>query len=294
LNAGHVRVVLVIGEHFEARLLAGRTATVQSLINGTLINTTRVLKGYIEAINAAAGLALQTTYVARRIGVTEERAETLMSPVRLEPRYLYNQEMRTIWAIAPSSIMNIMMWTSPLLMALSVVREKERGSIFNVYASATTRLEFLVGKLLPCAGISFVNAMALWAIATWYFGAPFKGSPGTFVIAAAVFAVATSTFGLLVSLWVRTQQSALMIAVIAGSVIAMQFSGMFEAVNTLPPANRTIAHLFPAMYFNNVVLGTFLKGHGLADSWSDIAMIGLFAGLYGALSHISFHKRVTR
>jgi ABC-2 type transport system permease protein/ribosome-dependent ATPase len=292
IASGRTRVAIVIGEHFERDLLAGRQVTVQMLIDGTFINTTRVLRGYVDAINGGASAALSSARLSRRAGLSAARAETVVRPMRLDIRYLYNEELRSAWAIAPSLIMNILMWTSPLLMALGVVREKESGSIFNIYASETTRFEFLLGKLLPCAGISFVNALALWAIATLYFGAPFRGSAPVFLAATLAFVVATSALGLLISLWVRTQPAALLIVMLLGAVIAMHFAGMFEAVVSLPAPNRAIAHLFPTMYYNNVVQGTFLKGAGFAESWRDIASIGACACVAFALSYASFHKRV--
>jgi ABC-2 type transport system permease protein len=292
ITTGRARVAIVIGERFERDLLNERTVTIQTLVDGTFINSARVLRGYLDAINAGAGAALSSAKLSRVTGISGARAEAMLRPLRLDVRYLYNEELRSIWAIAPSLIMNILMWTSPLLMALSVVREKESGSIFNIYASETTRLEFLLGKLLPCAGISFVNALILWALATLHFGAPFRGSAPAFLVATIAFVLATSALGLLVSLWVRTQPAALMIVMMLGAVIAMHFAGMFEAVVSLPLASRTIAHLFPTMYYNNVLQGTFLKGAGLMESWPDIVSIGACAGVMFGLSYLSFHKRV--
>lgn len=292
IATGRARVAIVIGERFERDLLAGRNVTIQTLVDATFINSARVLKGYLDAINAGAGGALASARLSRRTGVSGARADAMLRPLRLDVRYLYNEELRSIWSIAPSLIMNIVMWTSPLLMALSVVREKESGSIFNIYASETTRLEFLLGKLLPCAGISFVNALMLWALATLHFGAPFRGSAWAFLLATIAFVLATSALGLLVSLWVRTQPAALMIVMMLGAVIAMHFAGMFEAVVSLPLPSRAIAHLFPTMYYNNVLQSTFLKGAGLVDAWPDIAVMGGFAGVAFGLSYLSFSKRV--
>lgn len=292
LTAGRVRVVLVIGRRFEREIREGRPVAVQALVDGTFISSARVLNGYLDAINAGAALDRVSASVGRRLGVPPARADTLVRPLRIDTRYLYNEDLRTIWAIAPSLIMNILLWTSPLLMALSIVREKERGSLCTIYSSETTRLEFLIGKLLPCAGISLVNGVVLWAMATRYFGAPFRGGAWTFLAATAVFVLSTTAFGLLVSLWVRTQQAALMIVMLSGAIIGIHFSGMFESVASLPIANRTIAHLVPAMYYNNVLLGTFLKGAGFAEAWPDILTTGLFAGAAFFVSYLSFHKRV--
>ena len=292
VGSGQLRVVVVIGPEFERQLLEGRTIAVQTLIDGTFINSARVLKGYLDAINAEASLALQTQALSRRLGVSTARAASMLRPLRLETRYVYNEELLTIWAIAPSLVMHILMWTSPLLMALSIVREKESGSIYNIYSSEATRFEFLIGKLLPCAAIAFINAIALWAVATRYFGAPFKGSPSAFLAATVVFVLSTSALGLLISLWVETQQAALMIVVLFGAIIGMHFSGMFEAVVSLPGPNRVISHLFPAMYYNNVIHETFLKGAGFREAWPDIVITALFAVMAFLLSWLSFHKRV--
>ena len=292
IASGRVRVVIVIGDRFERDLNGGRTATVQTLFDGAFIASTRVLQGYVDAINAEAGLALQTMAVARAMGVSPARAAVMVRPVQLDVRYLYNQEMRSVWAIAPSLIMNILMWTSPLLVALSVVREKERGSIYNIYASRTSRVEFLAGKLAPCAAISFANAVVLWLLATRYFGAPFKGSLLCLGAATVVYVIATSALGLLVGMLVRTQQAALIGVVLLGAIVGMYFSGMFESVATLPLPNRIVSHLFPAMYYNDVVQGTFLKGAGFADSWPDIAATGAFAAGASLGAFLLFHKRV--
>jgi len=292
LVAGRARVVLVIPAGFDRDVGRGRPAHVQALVDGTFVTSARIVTGYLDAIAAGAEAARANAAVAVRLGVSPARADVLARPVRVETRYLYNQDLRTIWAIAPSLVMTILLWTSPLLVGLSLVREKERGSLIAFAASETTRLEFLLGKLLPSAGIATVNALALWGLAVWYFGAPFRGSAGTFIAAAAAFVLAGTSYGLLVSLWVRTQQAALMIVMLSGAIVGIHFSGMFEAVPSLPPINRAIAHLTPAMYFNRVLLGTFLKGAGWTASWRDIAVTGAFAGGAFALAYLSFHKRV--
>lgn len=107
-----------------------------------------------------------------------DQARQQMGNLRIEMRMLYNQSGKSIWSMAPKLIMMVLMMTPPLLTAVSVVREKERGSILNIYASTVSRAEFLLGKLVPYAGISMVNGVFLWALAVFYFQAPFKGSFG--------------------------------------------------------------------------------------------------------------------
>lgn len=286
-----VAVVLVIPEHFERELLAGRTVSVQALIDGTFTTEARTIGAYLEAINGAVNAGLAGTALAARLGVDPDRARVLLEPLRIEVRYLYNQELQSTWGVAASMMMFIPILTAPLLAALSVVREKETGSIYNIYAATIGRAEFLAGKLAPNVLISFVNALVLWAIAVFWFGAPFKGSLGFFLPATLLYVVCTSSIGLLVSTVVRTQQAALMVSVILAIVIAMTFSGMITPVSSLTGATYVIAHWLPAMHYNDIALGAFLKGAGWATLWWPVLVLALHAAALLAAVYLLFHKR---
>lgn len=291
LANGDVGLVLVIPERFEEDLFSGRRVAVQTLIDGTFPQRARTVQGYIEAINAIASGEMQVGYVSKRLGIPTQRALTLLQPLRLEVRYLYNPELRSVWSVAASMMMFILIMTVPLLSALSVVREKESGAIYNIYASTIGRSEFILGKLLPNVGISFVNALVLWAMALWYFGAPFKGGAGFFLVATFLYVACASAFGLLASMLVRTQQAALMVVVILSVLIALEFSGMLTPVSLLTGPNWLLAHALPAMYYQNVVLGAFLKGSGVAELWRDALMLALFTVALLGLVHRLFRKR---
>jgi ABC-2 type transport system permease protein/ribosome-dependent ATPase len=250
------------------------------------------MRGYFEAISAAASAEIQRTYIAKHLGVPTSRIEPMFQPLRIEMRYLYNQELRSIWATAPLVMMIVLTWMTPLLMALSVVREKETGAIYNIYASTIRRSEFLLGKLLPNVVISSVNALALWLLAVLYFGAPFRGNLFVFTLATLLFVLATSCFGLLISLIVRTQQAALMASIILGSMVAMQYSGLNTPIADMEGANYVIAHLFPAMYYTAIVEATFLKDGGLAQVWGEMLSLLACAVWMWGLALFRFHKRM--
>jgi ABC-2 type transport system permease protein/ribosome-dependent ATPase len=286
-----LRVVVVIGPRFEQQLLAGRTGQVQTLIDGTFATSTRTIQAYVEAINQAASSAIQTAYLARRLGLPPERAAGLLRPVMLEVRYLYNQEVRSIWSVAPGLVMMILMLVPPLLMALSVVREKETGAIYNICTSTISRAEYLAGKLLPSVAISCVNACILWLLATWYFGTPFKGSLLFFGVATLLYILCTTGLGLLISLLVSTQQAALIISTVMSIIVSMQFSGLITPVNSLVGGNYVIAHAFPAMYYNAAVKGAFLKGTGFAVLWPQLLVFVVYAGALFVLCYLLFRKR---
>lgn len=286
-----VRMVLVVPPGFERDLREGRPVAVQTIFDDTNTTPIRTLRGYVESIHRALGAELRADRLARTRGLAPERAEVLLQPLRVETRYLYNREVRALWAIAPSMIMFILMMTSPLLTALSIVREKETGAIYNIYSATITRAEYLLGKLLPNSVVSFLNILVLFVLATQWFGAPFEGSFRLFAIASLGFVLCTGCLGLLVSLLAKSQQAALMISVICGVVVALNFSGMTTPPQAMPPSLHATAQLFPAMAFRNVVLGTFLKGLDARLLWKDVAYFLLYAALAFALCATLFRKR---
>jgi ABC-2 type transport system permease protein len=294
LESGKARVVIVVPHDFQERLAAGLPAEVQTLLDGTFTYRLRTVDGYVQAINAAASDDVQLRYLTQSAGMTAARARTLLQPVRIETRYLYNEELREIWSIAPALVMFILTLTSPILMALSVVREKETGTIYNIYASTISRAEFLVGKLAPNVAVSFLNGLVLVLMAVFYFGAPLKGNVLFLLAAMLVFVVWATSMGLLVSVLVRTQMAAIMVTVVFAMVLVMQFSGMLIPVSAMPDVNYYLAHAMAPMHFNEIVTRTFLKSGGFADSWREAAALLGLMGVFLVAGYLSFHKRSSR
>ena len=286
-----IRLAIIIPENFQKNLIAGHPAQVQTLIDGTFPFRAQTAKGYIIAINAATNAELLAKRIAQTQGVTLERARELVSPVRLELRYLYNQELNSRWSVAAALVMFILMVSPPFLTALGVVREKENGSIYNIYTSTVTRGEFLIGKLLPYIFISVINVVVLWFMATVLFGAPFKGDPVFFMLASVVYVGCTTGIGLLVSLLVHTQVAAMIMTAIITVVPSVLYSGLLVPISSLEAVAQIEAHLFPAMYYTNIVLGSFIKGVGLEVLWGNVVMLIMYAAALWCLSFFLFQKR---
>lgn len=291
LKDNRIRAAIIIPPHFQRNLLAGRAAHVQTLIDGTIPSRTQTTKGYVAAINSNFSMEMLAHHVSRLRGLPLDQARERVQPVRLEVRYLYNQSVKSIWSLAPKLIMLVMIFVPPLLTAVGIVREKETGSIYNIYASTVSRGEFLLGKLAPYVAISVVNVLVLWFLATQVFGAPFKGHPLFFFLASVLFVTCTTSIGLLVSLLVRTQLAATLITVILTMVPAMEYSGFLMPVESLSGEGGIEARLLPAMYYTNIVVGSFLKGVGLEVLWVDLLVLaGYTLALYVA-GYLLFHKR---
>jgi ABC-2 type transport system permease protein/ribosome-dependent ATPase len=292
LANGKVKLVIVIPSQFSQHLTQGKSTPVQMLLDGSFTTIARTARSYVEAMNAAYNAGLMSRYLSAKLGLPQARTAALIQPVRLEVRYLYNQEVKSIWAIAPSLMMFTLMLVVPLLTSLSVVREKESGAIYNVYASTISRGEFICGKLVPAIAIALVNACVLWVIATVYFGAPFKGSLGLLFLGTLLFVICAAGFGLVISFLVRTQQAALIVTTILTTLLAMQYSGIMTPVSSMTGATHTIARLFPPMYYENLIKGTFMKGVGTEVLWPELLFLAGFGTVVLTIAFFMFRKRV--
>ncbi|GKS60195.1 hypothetical protein YTPLAS18_37220 [Nitrospira sp.] len=286
-----VRVAIVIPDRFGERLAAGKPVSVQTVLDGTFPLYVDITKGYVIAINAAFTQERLAEYLGRTRGLSPDAAGRLVRPVYLETRYLYNEEVRSTWSMVPALIMFTLMVSAPLLTALGVVREKETGSIYNIYSATVSRAEFLVGKLLPYFVISSINVVVLWTMAIGLFRVPFKGSFAVFFLGSLLFVLCATGIGLLVSLMVRTQMAALIITIVIAMLPTILFSGLLVPVSSLSAGARWQAHLFPGMYYTNVVRGSFLKQLGIHAMWTDLAALALIAAVLRVIAYGLFTKR---
>ena len=291
IGRGDVRAVVVIPPKFGQNLAAGRSVSVQTLLDGQFPLRANIARGYIGAINANYSQELIASYLSRAAGLSPDQARQQMGNLHLEMRMLYNQSGKSIWSMAPKLIMMVLMMTPPLLTAVSVVREKERGSILNIYASTVSRAEFLLGKLMPYAGISMVNGVFLWGIAVFYFGAPFKGSFGFYLLATFIYSFTTTGIGLVVSSFVKTQIAAVVITMVVTLVPAILFSGMLFPLSSMGPEAQVIAHLAPAMHYGQIIDGAFMKGIGLDRLWSSVVALLIYALALFLVAYYFFTKR---
>lgn len=291
LAGNKLRAGIVIPEWFQERLQRSQAVAVQTLIDGTFPDRSRAARGYVSAINAAYSAELIVAAAARRQGITADRARRAMEPVRTEVRYLYNPAGKSITSMAPKVIMIVLLMSPPLLTVLGIVREKESGSIYNIYASIVTRWEFLVGKLCPFIAISAVNAVMLFAIARWVFGTPFKGDLALFCLGTLLYLACTTGIGLVVSAFVRTQVAAMALTAVLTLLPAVLYSGAMVPVSSLSEDAQIQAHLLPGMYYTRIVDGTFLKGLGWPMLWDGIVVLAAYAACLLGLGYLLFHKR---
>ena len=193
--------------------------------------------------------------------------------------------------MVPGDIMILLIYIPAMLTALGIVREKELGSITNFYATPTTRLEFLWGKQAPYIAIALVEFVTLVALAVWPFGLSIKGSALALVLGASLYVIASTSFGLLISVFVRTQIAAIFAAAIICNLPATQFSGWLTPVSSLGEAGRVFGLAFPSVYFQQISLGAFTKGRDFSSVAPNFAVLACFIAVYLVVSMAMLNKQ---
>lgn len=288
LDRSAVRVVLIIPADFARDLHQGLAADVQTLVDGSFPNTAILALTYIDTITQAYELELQERVLAARLG----RLPRVSSAIRVMARVRYNPALRSEDFVVPGLFAVILMAFPPLLTALAIVREHERGSIQQIYTSPIRVSEFFWGKLLPYALIAFVEMLLLLVAALFWFHVPVRGSIPLLLGLSLLYVLSTVGIGLVVSTWTRSQVVALLLAIVLTFMPALLFSGFLFAIASMPPVFRVYTYLFPARYFTDISRGIVLKGIGIADLWPQVVLLVVYAiGLFG-LASVRFRKQI--
>ncbi|MGA2792598.1 MAG: ABC transporter permease, partial [Roseiarcus sp.] len=206
------------------------------------------------------------------------------APARIEIRFRYNQDFDSIYAMVPGSIALLLVMIPAILMALAIVREKELGSITNLYVTPVTRMEFLLGKQIPYVAVAMTNFGLLSLMAVFLFGVPLKGSFPTLFLGALLYVTATTGIGMLISAFCRTQIAALFGTAILTMLPATQFSGMISPVSSLTGLPALMGRGFPMTYFLKISVGAFTKGLGFGDLAGSLLALVVFIPILTVLS----------
>ncbi|WP_027926453.1 ribosome-associated ATPase/putative transporter RbbA [Pseudomonas sp. URMO17WK12:I12] len=282
LQRSEIKLALEVPPGFGRDLYAGRQPAVAAWLDGGMPFRAETSRNYVEAVHQANIEQL-----------AEQSSPALSRPAaaRLETRFRYNQDVVSVNAIGPGVMALILAFIPAMLTALGIVREKELGSITNFYATPLTRLEFLLGKQAPYLAVSLINLAVLVAMNRWLFGVPFKGSFLTLAFGGLLYVLATTSMGLLISAFTRTQIAAILGTMIITSLPTIQFSGLIVPRSSLEGAAATMGMLFPAGHFLDIAVGTFTKALDIRQLWPQcLALCGFFLGFTG-LSLVMLKKQ---
>ncbi len=286
IEAGAVRAGVVIPPEFSRRLAASAPASVQVLVDGTFPSRALVATGYIAAIDAQYSANLTATYLARA-----GRTAAGVMPLSIDGRVWFNPSLETKNSLIPGLFVISLMFYPSLLAALVVVREKERGTIFNLYCSPARRWEVIVGKAVPYIGLAFVVYFLLFGMSVFVFQVRFVGNPLVLTVAALLYITACIGFGLVISVFATSQVAAMLITFISLMTPSILFSGLMTPISSMEPLAQAISRFIPASYFMTMVRGVFLKGLGFRQYAGDMATLALFALVVYAVATLRFRKK---
>ena len=273
------QAVLVIPETYGRDVAAGRTARVQLVIDGADANTATTVLGYASAIAAEAGSAVTRAALLRGAGSGTRRAggATGSAPIDYEPRVWYNPELKSTQFLVPGLVGFILMLTAVLSTALSVVREKERGTMEQLRVSSLTPGELLVGKTIPYLAISLLATAIILLAARALFGVVVRGSYLDLFAVTFVYLVGALGLGLLVSSVADSQAMAFQLGAATSMLPSILLSGFIFPIRSMPAVVRGLTYAVPARYFLVVLRGVILKGAGLAPYLTDLAFLLAYA-----------------
>ncbi|MBH1965287.1 MAG: ribosome-associated ATPase/putative transporter RbbA [Comamonadaceae bacterium] len=273
MRAGDISLAVEIPSGFARDVERGAPAQIGAWVDGSMPARAETIRGYILAMHQL----WLTDLSLRRLGVVPVAAGTV------EIRFRYNPDVKSLPAMVPAVIPMLLMMIPAMLAALSVVREKELGSIINLYVTPVTRSEFLLGKQLPYIALGLLNFFLMTALAVAVFDVPLKGSFATLTLAALVYVVCSTGLGLLVSTFTQSQIAALFVTMMGTIIPCVQFAGLLNPVSSLSGAGAFIGRIYPATHFLTISRGVFNKGLGAAELaasfWPLMAAVPVILGL---------------
>jgi ABC-2 type transport system permease protein len=275
-DRNEARAALVIPAGYGRDVLTRRPVQVQVIVDGDNANTATTVVSYAQAIVAEAGVAGASV--------------TARPPVVLEPRIWYNPQLRSTLFLVPGLIAYIAMITAVISTALSIVREKERGTMEQVRMAPVSPVAYVLGKTLPYLALSFVSALLIVLVAMALFDLPMNGSWWLLCGAIVLFLVGAQAQGLLISTVAPTQQVAFQLALLSSFLPTFILSGFIFPISSMPPAVQAITHAIPARYFIVSLRAVVLKGAGLAAFWEDLAALAVFAVVMLTLASVRLSR----
>ena len=282
MRAGEISLAIEIPPGFARDLKRGTPVSVGAWIDGAMPQRAETVRGYVQGMHAhwLSAMARQT------LG-----ASATTQTATIETRFRYNPDVKSLQAMVPAVIPLLLMLIPAILSALSVVREKELGSIVNLYVTPVTRLEFLLGKQLPYIALAMLNFLMLTALAVVLFRVPVKGSFLTLACAALLYVTAATALGLVISSFMRSQVAAVFGVAVLTILPAVQFSGMLDPVSSLEGVGAVFGRIYPTTHFLTISRGTFSKGLGFHDLHASFIPLLLSVPLLTILGVILLRKQ---
>jgi ribosome-dependent ATPase len=282
LRSGDITLAVEIPADFSRNIQRGDLAEVGAWFDGSMPMRAETVQGYIQGLH---GYWLQDQ--ARALyGDAAGRGNVVV-----QNRYRYNPDVKSLPAMVPAVIPILLLMLPAMLTALSVVREKEVGSIINLYVTPVTRAEFMLGKQLPYVALAMTNFLLMTVMGVTLFGVPITGSFPVLFLASLIFCFSATGMGLVASAATNSQVAAMFFAMVGTLIPAMTFGGMMDPVSSMDPTGQLIGNLYPASHMFTISRGVFNKGLGFMDLWGSLWPLALSAPVIIATAILMLRKQ---
>jgi ribosome-dependent ATPase len=282
MRSGELSLSIEIPSGFARDVQRGTPVQIGAWIDGAMPQRAETVQGYVQGMHQGWLNDIAKTRFGRDLSASAATVET---------RFRYNPDVKSLPSMVPAVIPILLLMIPAMLSALSVVREKELGSIVNLYVTPVTRSEFLVGKQLPYIMLGMFNFLLMSLFAVTLFGVPVKGSFMTLTLATLIFVSFSTGFGLFASTFTRSQIAAMFFAMIGSMLPAIQFAGMINPVSSLEGIGRLIGEIYPATYYITISRGVFNKALGMEDLQAAFPPMVLAAMVILGLSIVLLKKQ---
>ena len=276
------KAVLLLPEGFSRALLRGSVANVQLVLDGADANTATTVLGYASALVGAANARRVQELAGGRVD---------LAPIDYQPRVFYNPELKTTQFLVPGLVGFILMLTAVLSTALSVVREKERGTLEQLRVTSLRPSEMIVGKTLPYLAISLMATVLILVAARVLFGVAVRGSYLDLFVATVIYLIGALGFGLLVSSLSESQAMAFQVGMVTSMLPAIFLSGFIFPIRAMPQLVQALTYAVPARYFLVVSRGIILKGGALSEYTRDMGFLVLYATVVLTIAYARLTRR---
>jgi ABC-2 type transport system permease protein len=288
IDRGKSRVGLVIPVDFSRRLGSHREAVVQVIVDGADNNTATIAMSYVSQITRSYSSLL----MVQQMEALLRQTQLPIPAIAVEPRIWFNPNLESVQFIVPGIIAVIMMIVGTLLTAVTIVKEKEQGTIEQIVSSPIGRYELMIGKVLPYAILAYLDFLLIVGASYVLFGVAIKGSLILLLITALFYLVGVLGLGILVSTSTETQMAAMMTAILTSMLPSILLSGFIFPIRQMPRALQILTAVVPARYFIEILRDIYLKGLGFEYFWKEALYVLLFGVVTLILAARRFQKRL--
>ncbi len=288
LDKGRARIGVVIPPEFGRKVKLREKVAVQALVDGTDNNTASIALGYFTAIAQTYSVEI----ILDRLRRISYPPPFDIPALKAESRIWYNPDLKSTHYVVPGLIALIMMLVGAIMTAITIVQEKESGSIEQLIVSPVRPLELVVGKLVPYILFAAIDLLLVVGVAYAVFGVRIRGSFALLVCMALLYLVVVLGLGVLVSTLTDTVQSAMLFAFLISLLPSILLSGFVFPIESMPLLLQALSYFVPARYFLEIIRGIYLKGTGLTEFWPQAVSLLAFALALLAISTARFRKRL--